>query len=109
MGSKLEGGEPGKRSARDLDTSAYEQPQGQSDHGAENRALDRMPHERDESAEATGTRLDETPVPSGKHIRDAARDIDQGRKDTDRRGVPNDVPSRKSESSGRRGRGGPGV
>ena len=58
----------------------------------------RMPHERDESARATGDRLREQPVPSERQITDAENDAERGLVDTDRRGVPNDVPSRKSPS-----------
>ena len=60
------------------------------------RNLPPMPHERDESARATGDRLREKPVPSERQISDAVRDIERGAVDTDRRGVPNDVPARRA-------------
>ena len=75
------------------DTASYEQSQGRPDpHAVPGRRNERTPHERDESAEATGDRLQENPVPSGKEISQAHDDVEEGRIDTDRRGVPNDVP-----------------
>ncbi|HYC48481.1 MAG TPA: hypothetical protein VED01_23660 [Burkholderiales bacterium] len=56
----------------------------------------RMPHERDESARASGGRLKEQPVPSERQITDAQRDVERGLVDTDRRDVPSDVPGRHS-------------
>jgi hypothetical protein len=56
----------------------------------------RLPHERDESARATGNRLHEDPPPSGGRISQAGEDVKRGLVDTDRRGVPNDVPNRKT-------------
>lgn len=90
--TKEQGDERGKAGepVSDADTASYSQPQGES------RSLDqrnpRMPHERDESARATGERRTENPVPSDRQISDAGSDVEQGRVDTDRRGVPNDVP-----------------
>jgi len=52
----------------------------------------RLPHKRDESAKATGNRLTEDPTPSGREIKQAGDDVARGLVDTDRRGVPNDVP-----------------
>jgi len=52
----------------------------------------RLPHERDESAKATGDRLKEDPTPSDRQISKAGEDVASGRVDTERRGVPNDVP-----------------
>ena len=76
------------------DTSSIEQLQGSPDAGARpaTRRNPRVPNERDESAEATGNRLDENPVPSDREISQAGEDVEAGRVDTDRRGVPNDVP-----------------
>jgi len=83
----------------DRDTAAEGQSVG-TDRGAPPGPRDpRMPHERDESARSTGDRLRETPVPSGRKINDAARDVERGRVDTDRRGVPNDVPGRHSRKN----------
>jgi hypothetical protein len=59
-----------------------------------------MPHERDESASDTGNRLDESLPPTGREIAKAHDDIEQGRQDTDRRGVPDDVPGSR-ENRGR--------
>ena len=78
----------------DSDTAAEGQSVG-TDRGAPPGPPDpRMPHERDESARATGDRLRETPAPSERRITDAGRDVERGIVDTDRRGVPNDVPGR---------------
>jgi hypothetical protein len=78
---------------RDTDTSSYEQLHGTPDpRFAPNRRNEKMPHERDESARGTGNRLDENPTPSERQISEAHRDVEQGRVDTDRRGVPDDVP-----------------
>ena len=81
----------------DTDTASYTQPHGAPD-GADKpqRRYERMPHERDESAESTGDRLHEDPVPSDRQISDAHRDVEAGLVDTDRRGVPSDVPTEKS-------------
>jgi hypothetical protein len=75
------------------DTESREKLQGSSDGGAQTRPLPKMPHERDESARATGNRLDESLPPTGQKIDQAHEDIEEGRADTDRRGVPDDVPS----------------
>jgi hypothetical protein len=77
---------------RGTDTSSYEQPQGGHD---PNRRSEKLPHERDESARSTGNRLDQKVPPSKRQISQAEDDIEAGRVDTDRRGVPNDVPSGK--------------
>ncbi|MGZ8155396.1 MAG: hypothetical protein ACXWUK_08870 [Burkholderiales bacterium] len=77
----------------DAATASYEQPQGSSSPDATNRKLEKMPHERDESARDTGNRLDEAVVPSGREIHQAHEDIEKGLVDTDRRGVPDDIPS----------------
>jgi hypothetical protein len=52
----------------------------------------RLPHERDESARAKDDRLREKPPPSQKQISQAGEDVERGLVDTDRRGVPNDLP-----------------
>lgn len=85
----------------DRDTSSYEQPQqrtsGMPDAAREPNARNpRLPHERDESARATGDRLKETPTPSGREIAQAGEDVERGLVDTDRRGIPDDLPNRKS-------------
>ena len=72
---------PRSRSA--FDTASYEQP---------SRRQPRQPHERDESARATGEH--EKPARTGSEIEQAAEDIKRGVVDTERRGVPNDVPGR---------------
>jgi hypothetical protein len=82
---------PGKH---DADTSSYEQGQGTPDEKvAPNRRNEKMPHERDESARSTGNRMDEQVPPSKRQISDAEKDVEAGRVDTDRRGVPSDVGS----------------
>ena len=94
MAGKLAASRKSKqRSPDDSDTRAYKQPSGSAGKDVDNQRLSRMPHERDESATATGNRLDETPVPSRKRIDHAIDDLKAGRKDTDRRGVPSDVPA----------------
>jgi hypothetical protein len=82
------------RAAAKPDTSSYEQAQGAD--AVPQRRNERLPHERDESARATGNRLAERPTPSDKQISDAREDVERGRVDTDRRGIPNDLPNRKS-------------
>lgn len=75
------------------DTVSAGQVQGRVDPGkAPGRQNERLPHERDESARATGQRPTEDPPSSDKQISKAAEDIEAGRLDTDRRGIPNDVP-----------------
>jgi hypothetical protein len=79
---------------RDADTSSYEQIHGTQDPRVPpNRRNEKMPHERDESARSTGNRLDEQVPPSKRQISDAQQDVEAGQVDTDRRGVPSDVPS----------------
>jgi hypothetical protein len=77
----------------DTDTSSTAQPHGAVDPAAPaQRQNERLPHERDESASATGERLKENPPPSDRQITRARNDVEAGRVDTDRRGVPSDVP-----------------
>jgi hypothetical protein len=77
----------------DTDTSSTAQPHGALDAAMPaQRQNERLPHERDESAGATGDRLKENPPPSDRQITRARKDVDAGRVDTDRRGVPSDVP-----------------
>ena len=83
----------GTKADGDRDTASYAQPQGTDKRGAENQRQTRMPHERDESAKATGNRLEQDTPPSGQQVSDAVDDLKAGRQDTDRRGVPNDVPT----------------
>jgi hypothetical protein len=81
---------------RNPDTASYEQPHGDKDSKAEpNRRNEKLPHERDESAKSTGNRLDQKVPPSERQISQAQDDVDAGQLDTDRRGVPNDVPTDK--------------
>lgn len=78
------------RTTVDPDTSTQEQPQVGAD--APNRRPARLPHERDESAIGTGNRMNEPAPPSKRLIKDAEKNVDEGQLDTERRGVPNDVP-----------------
>lgn len=78
------------RTTVDPDTSTQEQPQVGAD--APNRRQAQLPHERDESATGTGNRMNEPAPPSKRLIKDAEKNVDEGQLDTDRRGVPNDVP-----------------
>jgi len=90
-----EPGHPRNAAKSDLDTATHPQPLG-GDDSRSPRTVPRLPHERDESARATGDRLRETPVPSDRQISQAREDVGRGLVDTDRRGVPNDVPNRKT-------------
>jgi hypothetical protein len=81
----------------DSDTASYKQRMGGDDPPApRGGANPRLPHERDESARATGDRLDESPTPSDRQISQAGEDVERGLVDTDRRGVPDDLPKRKT-------------
>ncbi len=80
------------RSVRDADTTSYSQRRDTQDSGsAPERPQEKLPHERDESARSTGNRLDETAPPSEGRISQARADAESGQRDTDRRGVPNDI------------------
>lgn len=75
------------------DTASTEQVQGRLEPGtAPERRNERLPHERDESARATGRRQTENPTPSDRQISKAGEDVEAGRLDTERRGIPNDIP-----------------
>ena len=83
----------------DTDTASYEQLQGSPDaHGSAGTVrYPKQPNERDESADPGEDRLtDESRPPADAQILDAARDVKNGRVDTDRRGIPSDVPSKTS-------------
>jgi hypothetical protein len=82
--------------AKEVDTASFEHQEGATEGESQpERRLPRMPHERDQSVRGTGSRLDETPPPSEAEIRQAVDDIESGRIDTDRRGIPDDVPGSK--------------
>jgi hypothetical protein len=84
-----------RKPARDTDTAQYEQPHGSEvPHAKPNRRADKAPHERDESAASTGDRLDETQPPSDRQISQALDDVEEGRVDTERKGIPSNVPHR---------------
>jgi hypothetical protein len=88
---------PSNAAKSDLDTATHKQPLGGEDPRAPRTGpVPRLPHERDESARATGDRLRENPAPSDRQISQAGEDVERGLVDTDRRGVPNDVPNRKT-------------
>ena len=75
------------------DTVSTEQVQGRPEPGRPpERRNERLPHERDESARATGQRQNENPTPSDRQISQAGEDVEAGRLDTERRGIPNDIP-----------------
>ena len=81
---------------RKTDTSSYEQLHGEQDPKTEpNRRNEKLPHERDESAKSTGNRLDQKVPPSERRISQAHDDVESGQVDTDRRGVPDDIPTSK--------------
>ena len=78
----------------DADTASYEQLQGTAgERSASGQRNPKMPHERDESARNMGNRLDQPLPPSEREISQAHWDTERGLVDTERRGVPNDVPS----------------
>jgi hypothetical protein len=85
--------------ARDTDTASYEQVHGAPDpHGAPGKLrYPKQPHERDESAGPSGDRMQQERPPSDGQISQAAEDVESGRVDTDRRGVPSDIPTSKSK------------
>ena len=97
--SKHKRGPDGERAA-DRDTASYEQLVGSAQKpGAPGKLQNpREPHERDESAHATGDRMRQRErPPSERQISQAAEDVESGRVDTDRRGIPSDVPGSKSK------------
>ena len=79
----------------DTDTSSYAQPHAPDPGTAQNQRNDKTPHERDESARSTGNRLDQQVAPSRRQISQAHDDVESGQVDTDRRGVPDDIPTDK--------------
>jgi hypothetical protein len=94
-----------RRTRLNTDTSSYEQVQGAADPAVDSQAdgkprnapalrrHPRQPHERDESASGTGDRLQEERPPSDDQISVAREGVEAGQVDTDRRGVPNDLPN----------------
>jgi len=92
MSKKPDDRPPEQRKA-DTDTSSVEQIHGTQDPGtAPNRRNEKLPHERDESARPADDRMNESSPPSDRQIAQAQRDVADGQVDTDRRGVPSDVP-----------------
>src|SRR3712207_3120585 len=92
-------GPDGERAA-DRDTASYEQLLGSTGKwGASGKLKNRrQPHERDESAQETGDRMQQPErPPSDRQISQAAEDVESGRVDTDRRGIPSDIPGSKSK------------
>jgi hypothetical protein len=79
----------------DSDTASYEQLQGETRRrpGAST-GNPKMPHERDESARGMGNRLNETLPPSKREVSQAHEDTERGLVDTERRGIPNDIPGK---------------
>jgi hypothetical protein len=75
------------------DTATYEQLHGSTRADSDSRKVEKLPHERDQSASDTGNRLDQALPPTAREIEQAHEDVEQGQRDTDRRGVPDDVPS----------------
>lgn len=96
--NKPAGSGQGKSGRRDRDTASYEQRPGGTDvKGTPGSVRNpRQPHERDESARASDDRMKQDPPPSERQISQAAEDVERGLVDTDRRGIPNDVPKSKS-------------
>jgi hypothetical protein len=54
-----------------------------------------MPHERDESAVSNATPDNEPRPPSEDRVEQAHNDVKRGLVDTDRRGMPDDIPAAK--------------
>ncbi len=67
---------------------------------ASQRDAARLPHERDESPDATRTGRGGTD-PARNEIRQAEIDVERGLKDTDRRGIPNDIPHQERSNATR--------
>jgi hypothetical protein len=84
----------GPSSTADADTASYEHAQGRRTESHPNTRYPKMPHERDESARP-GAPADQ---PSANRIEQAQQDVESGQVDTDRRGVPDDVPTRDRRS-----------
>lgn len=83
----------------DTDTASYGRLQSSPKlRSAADRRDAKMPHERDESAHSSGNRLSETLPPSQREISQAHEDTERGILDTERRGVPNDLPSKTRRS-----------
>ena len=83
---------PESRSKGPNETETFEQVWGTTNPQATERRSARMPHERDESAGATGSRLDQQVASSQPEIAQAQKDVESGQLDTDRRGIPDDIP-----------------
>ena len=83
-----------KRTRSNTATRTFDQTHGARDELAPNTAYVKMPHERDESAGASGDRDDHEQPASRRQITQAHKDVERGMVDTDRRGTPNDVPTR---------------
>lgn len=95
MSKKPDDRSPEERKA-DTDTSSFEQIHGTQDPKmAPNRRNEKLPHERDESARPADDRMNESAPPSDRQISQAQQDVASGQVDTDRRGVPSDVPGAK--------------
>jgi len=80
------------------DAASHERLQGSSELDSVACGTRSMPHERDESARTTGNRVDESLSPAGREIEQAHEDVERGLTDTDRRGVPDDIPSVRENS-----------
>jgi hypothetical protein len=84
----------------DTDTASYDELQGVPDPRSKPDGRNaKMPHERDESARGMGNRLDEALPPSEREISQAHADIERGLVDTERRGIPNDLPRKARRDS----------
>lgn len=77
---------------RDPETSSYPQPLGGAGEGAPHLPNAKLPHERDETARPAADRTDQNTPSSDQKIAQAGKDIENGLVDTDRRGIPDDVP-----------------
>lgn len=61
----------------------------------------RLPHERDEAPDSGFAGTDRHTDPSQSEIPQAHEDVERGLVDTDRRGIPSDVPSRRRNRQAR--------
>jgi hypothetical protein len=79
----------------DTDTSSYDQSQGGHARPRPEGRNPKMPHERDESAVSNATHDNEPRPPSEDRVEQAHNDVKRGLVDTDRRGMPDDIPAAK--------------
>jgi hypothetical protein len=83
----------GENARADPDTSSYEQRPGTTNgRRDQTRRNPKMPHERDESAPSQAQTTEHSRPPADAQISQAHDDVEHGLVDTDRRGIPDDLP-----------------